>query len=370
MATSERSRTESGADRMELGPRPPGRGSRRRLIVLLLALLSVVGVALLGVIWGSYAIPPGAIVQILWRRLIGAELPADWPSAWSTIILQIRLPRIALAALVGGALAQAGAVYQGLFRNPLADPYLIGVSSGAGLGATLAIAYGIPVGWGGLGGVSLLAFAGALLATGLVYALSRVGGRTSVVTLVLAGVALGAFFTATQMFFMFQVKDSFYTVHILGWLMGSLGLASWLKVGLLGVVYVLGGALVWVHGHRLNVLQLDEEQAQQLGVHVERTRLTLIVLASLITATAVAVAGVIGFVGLIVPHAVRLIWGPDHRFLLPMSALCGAAFMIIADGLARTLLSPAELPTGVVTAFFGAPFFLYLLRRKRRLLFQ
>ena len=337
---------------------------------MLVGLGVVLIIALLALAWGSYSIPPWTIARIVWQRLIGDTGSATWPSSWDTVILQIRLPRIILAALVGGALSQVGAVYQGIFRNPLADPYLIGVSSGAALGATIAIAFGLSLEWGGLGAVSLLAFLGASIATALVYVLSRIGGRTSTVTLLLAGVALGAFFTSIQTFLMFRSRDAFHTVHIVGWLMGSFNLSSWVKVRLLAAVLGVGGAIICAHGHRLNVLQLDEEQAQQLGVPVERTRLTLVVLASLITATAVAVSGVIGFVGLIIPHAVRLIWGPDHRFLLPMSALSGAVLVTVADGLARTLLSPSELPVGVVTAFLGAPFFLYLLRQKRQYLFR
>lgn len=342
------------------------RQPRRRGLLLLVGLAAVVVVALLGVAWGSFSMPPATIAAMFWRRMIGETAAATWPAAWETVVFDIRLPRIILAALVGGALSQAGAVYQGLFRNPLADPYLIGVSSGAGLGATIAIAFGLPLRWGGLGAVSLLAFIGALGATVLVYLISRVGGRTSVTTLLLAGVALGAFLGSVTTFLMFRAKDAFHTVHIVGWLMGSFALSNWAKVRLLGPVLAVGGALLWAYAHRLNVLQLDDDQAQQLGVPVERTRLILIVAASLVTATAVAVSGVIGFVGLIVPHAVRLVWGPDYRFLLPMSGLCGAIFMILADGLARSLLSPTELPVGVVTAFCGAPFFLYLLRHKKR----
>jgi len=343
---------------------------RRRGHVLLVAFARGGWVALLAVAWGSFSIPPWTIVKILWRRISGNPGVTTWPASWETVILQIRLPRAILAALVGAALSQTGAVYQGLFRNPLADPYLIGISSGAGLGATIAIAFGLLFGWGSLGAVSVLAFLGALVATALVYCLSRIGGRTSVVTLLLAGVALGAFFTAIQTFLMLRSNDAFHTVHIVGWLMGSFNLSSWAKVQLLAPVLAAGTAIMCAYGHRLNVLQLDEEQAQQLGVPVERTRLVLIVVASLVTATAVAVSGIIGFVGLIVPHAVRLVWGPDHRFLLPMSALIGAGFMVVVDGVARTLLSPAEIPVGVLTAFFGAPFFLYLLRQKKQQLFR
>jgi len=341
------------------------RRPRRRSLLLLVGLLVLAAVSLLGVGWGSFPIPPATIAAMFWRRFAGEAAALSWPSAWETVVFDIRLPRIVLAALVGAALSQSGAVYQGLFRNPLADPYLIGVSSGAGLGATVAIAFGLPVRWGGLGAVSLFAFLGALGATALVYLLARTAGRASVTTLLLAGVALGAFLSSATTFLMFHARDAFQTVHIVGWLMGSFALASWAKARVLAPVLLAGGALLWAYAHRLNVLQLDDEQAQQLGVPVERTRLVLIVVTSLVTAVAVAVSGVIGFVGLVVPHAVRLIWGPDYRFLIPMSGISGAVFLILADGAARGLLPSAELPVGVVTAFCGAPFFLYLLHRKK-----
>ncbi len=345
------------------------RRPRRPALLLWAGLAVILLVAVLGVAQGSFSIPPVTVASILWRRVIGTVSPAPWPDSWETVILDIRLPRILLAALVGGALSPAGAVYQGLFRNPLADPYLIGISSGAGLGATIAIAFGLQMRWGGLGAVSVFAFIGALAATVLVYTVSHLGGRTSVATLLLAGVALGAFLSSLTTFLMFRAADAFRTVHIVGWLMGSFALSSWPRAQLLASVLMVVGPLLWAYAHRLNVLQLDEDQARQLGVPVERTRLVLIVAASLVTATAVSVSGVIGFVGLIVPHAVRLVWGPDYRFLIPMSALSGAVFMVLADGLARSLLSPAELPVGVVTAFCGAPFFLYLLRQRKHLAF-
>jgi iron complex transport system permease protein len=317
--------------------------------------------------WGSFSIPLPDIVDMLGYKLGFSVGPVSFPTAWETVIFDIRMPRVILAALVGAALAPSGAVYQGLFRNPLADPYLIGVSSGAGLGATIAIVYGVQFRWEGLGATSLFAFIGALAATVLVYALSRVGGRVSVATLLLAGVALAAFLSSGTTFLMYQAPDAFRAVTVVGWLMGSLALASWSHVTLLAPFVLLGGILLWIYAYRLNVLQLDEEQARQLGIPVNSTRLALIVLTSLIMAAAVSVSGVIGFIGLIVPHAVRLVWGPDHRFLLPMSAIGGALFLILADSLARTLMAPAQLPVGVVTAFCGAPFFLYLLRQRKHL---
>jgi len=351
---------------------PQARGARtlsRRLATLAVALLVFLAVAALGAAWGSVHIPPLAMVRLCWAWLTGGGASSDWPRSWETILFEIRIPRVVLGGLVGMTLAVAGAVYQALFRNPLADPYLIGVSSGASFGATVAIYFIWRFAWAGLNAISLAAFAGALLATGAIYGLARVGGRTPVTTLILAGVALGALLSAGTTFLMFTAKDAFHTVHVLSWLMGSLALANWAEVRAILPYLLLGFAVIGWHAHTLNVLQLDEDQAQTLGIAVERVKGILIVAASLATAAAVSVSGVIGFVGLIIPHIVRIIWGPDHRFLLPMSALIGGTALILADGLARTILAPRELPLGVVTALVGAPFFLHLLRQQKREVF-
>ncbi len=342
---------------------------RSRWLALLLGGLGLILTTGLATTWGSLAIPPTTILQMALSKLPGLSLKADWPPTWETVLFQIRLPRVILAGLVGAALAPAGAVYQGLFRNPLADPYLIGVSSGAGLGATLAIFLSVRFSWIGLNAVSIFAFGGALGATAVIYSLARVGGKTPITTLLLAGVAVGAFLSSITTYLMFKGQDAFHTVHVLSWLMGSFSLSNWQQVRLLLPYLLLGLAIIYVNARPLNVLQLDEEQAQQLGLNVEFTKLILVAAASLITAAAVSVSGIIGFVGLIVPHIVRLVWGPDHRFLLPMATIVGGIFMILADSLARTLLSPSELPVGVITALCGAPFFLYLLRQKKKAVF-
>lgn len=333
----------------------------QRGVFLLIATCSVIIVGASAATFGSVAIPLDALAQMIGAKLPGAHIVATWSPTWETILFDIRLPRIVLAALVGAALATAGATYQGLLRNPLADPYLIGVSAGAGLGATLAIVFAF-------GAIPLLAFIGALSATALIYALARAGGRTTPTTLILAGVALGAFLSAITSFLMFKNDSAFRTHQVIAWMMGSFALSSWQSVAALLPYLLIGWLGVYANARVLNVLQLGDTQAQQLGVPVERVTLLLVAAASLITAAAVAVSGIIGFVGLIVPHAVRLLWGPDHRFLLPMSALIGAIFLIFADTLARTLLSPSELPVGIITAFCGAPFFLYLLRQRKETL--
>ncbi len=350
-------------------PSHPNLFRQRRWLFLALGVGLLLVTATLGFAWGAVSIPPGVALRIVGHQLGQGSGPTDWPPAWETILLQIRVPRVVLAGLVGITLAVAGAVYQALFRNPLAEPYLIGVSSGASFGATLAIVLIWRLGRSGWSGVSLAAFVGALLATAAIYGLARVGGRTPVTTLILAGVAVNTLLSAATVFLMFSMQDAFQAMHVLGWLMGSLALADWEKVQVI-LPYILGGlAVIAWHAHSLNVLQLDEEQAQSLGVAVERTKGILIVAVSLATAAAVSVSGTVGFVGLIIPHIVRLIWGPDHRFLLPMSGILGAVGIILADGAARTLFAPRELPLGAVTAVAGAPFFLYLLRRQKREIF-
>ena len=342
---------------------------RNRVLALLVAGIVLVAAAAIGAAWGSVSIPPAAVVTLVWARLTGAAAGMALPASWDTILFELRIPRVVLAGLVGMTLAICGAVYQALFRNPLADPYLIGVSSGASFGATLAIVMASQLAWGGSAAISVAAFVGALLATAAIYGLARVGGRTPVTTLILAGVALGALLQAGTTFLMFTTRDAFQTVQVLGWLMGSLALTSWSEVRATLPFLVVGFAIIGWHAHTLNVLQLDEDQAYTLGIPVERVKRVLIVATSLAVAAAVSVSGIIGFVGLIVPHIVRMVWGPDHRFLLPMCALIGSIAVILADAVARTVFAPRELPLGVVTALVGAPFFLHLLRQQKREVF-
>jgi iron complex transport system permease protein len=312
---------------------------------------------------GSADISPAEVGLAWLNRLSGISMV----SAVGTIVMDIRLPRALLAALVGAALAVAGAAYQGLFRNPLADPYLIGVAQGGALGATagflipgLALAAGI---WS----IPLLAFAGGLMAAAVVYLVAKVGKTVPVTTLILAGVALGALLSSVTSYLMIRAGDQLH--GIVFWLMGRLSVGSWDQVAVVAPYALVGITVLWFYARPLNVMQLDDEQAQQLGINVERVKLILLGAATLATAAAVAFCGIIGFIGIIVPHFVRLVWGPDHRFLIPLSALCGAIFLILADTLARTVLAPVEVPVGVVTAVAGAPFFLWLLRRQKRMVF-
>ena len=333
----------------------------RRTAVGLGLMVLVVAVAA-GV--GSVAIPPMTVIKVLASRLPFVDIAHTWPETSDTILWQLRLPRIALAGIVGAALALSGATYQGLFRNPLADPFLIGVASGAGLGATIVLVTGVPYDFYGVSLLPAAAFVGAIAAVTLAYVLARTSEGLPLTTLILAGVAIA--YLASALGVLLMIRSDSDLRPVLSWLLGGFISAQW-KHSLMMLPYLVPSVLIVLsYGRILNVLQLDEEHARQLGVNVERTKLLLIVAASLATAAAVSFSGLIGFVGLIAPHAVRLLWGVDYRTLLPMAAIVGAAFLILADLVARTVASPAELPVGVVTAFCGAPFFLYLLRRRRQ----
>ena len=331
-------------------------------IVGMVLLLGITIIVTIGI--GSTDISFGTLFQILLDKLPLVHIEPTWTSNTEIIIFDIRLPRVLLAGLVGAALAVAGATYQGLFRNPLADPYLIGVAQGAALGAV--IGFILPISWK-IGSIPLLAFIGAVLATAMVYSIARVGKTLPMTTLILAGVAIGAFLAAITSYLMIASGDSLH--GIISWLLGSFSLANWWQVAMAAPYIFIGTAIIWLYARPLNVMQLDEEQAQQLGINVEQVKLILLGAATLITAAAVCFCGIIGFVGIIIPHIIRLIWGPDHRFLLPLATFAGAIFLILADTAARTMLAPTEVPIGVITAFLGAPFFLYLLRQKKRAIF-
>jgi iron complex transport system permease protein len=325
-------------------------------------LLIIIGLATSAI--GSTEISPFTIFQVLVNHIPFVHIEPSWPVSTETIIMGIRLPRIFLAGLVGAALAVAGATYQGLFRNPLADPYLIGVAQGAGLGAV--IGFMLPVAWQ-IASIPVLAFVGAIIAIAVVYYIARVGKSLPMTTLILAGVAFGAFLQAITSYLMIASGNMLH--GIISWLLGTFSLANWWQVTMVAPYIVVGIVVIYIHARPLNIMQLDEDQAHQLGINVEQVKLILLGAATLITAAAVCFCGIIGFVSIIIPHAIRLVWGPDHRFLLPLSTFAGAGFMILTDTVARTMLAPTEIPVGVITAFIGVPFFLYLLRQKKRALF-
>jgi iron complex transport system permease protein len=308
--------------------------------------------------------PFGVLVQLV-DIVPGVHLHSGLSDREAAIVTQLRLPRVVLGLLVGAMLAMAGGCYQGIFRNPLADPYLLGVAAGAGLGATIAIAFSTGTQSGTSPAIPPAAFVGALGAVALTYGLGAAGARyRNPATLILAGVAVSAFLAAAQTFLQQRHTDTIREVY--SWLLGRLATAGWHDVLIVLPYVVVTATIVLAHRRALDVLAVGDDEAASLGAHPQRTRLILIVVASLGTAAAVAVSGLIGFVGIIVPHTVRLLAGVSYRVILPLSALFGAAFLTLADLAARMALAPAEIPIGVVTAFFGAPFFVVVLRNAGR----
>ena len=341
------------------GPPPAALGRVRPGRPLAIALAALVVALAVGVSVGPADLSPATVAEALLVRL-------PWHPAMSVppidtaIVWQIRLPRVILGALVGAMLAGGGAAYQGVFRNPLADPYLLGVAAGAGLGATLII-----VGGGSTGLLPAAAFTGAVGAVTMTYVLGSGAGGTggSTASIVLAGVAVAALLTAIQEYLQQQHTQELQQIYT--WILGSLSLASWSDITLILPYVVIAAALLLAHRRLLDVLRVGEAEAGSLGVNVARLRLTVVLAATLGTAAAVAVTGLIGFVGIIVPHAVRLTWGASYRIVLPVSMVGGAAFLVLADVAARTVQAPAEVPLTVITATIGAPFFLFVLRSRR-----
>ena len=317
-------------------------------------------VALMAICWGTVRIPPWTTIAILLDHLpfidTGEHARLDDAVVWD-----VRAPRVATAMLAGATLGFAGAAYQAVFRNPLAEPYFIGVAAGASVGATLVIVSPIAVTAGALSPLPLAAFAGAMIAVTLAYLLARSGGSVSVTSLILTGVTISALGTAVVTYLMLTYTER--TIEIVNWIAGGFNTASWSDAQMLLPYLLVALAAVLPFARLLNALQLDEDEARHLGVNVEAVKLVVLAMASLATAAAVAISGVIGFVGLLVPHSVRMVWGTDYRRVLPLSAFMGASFMVIADVIARSIDPGHEVPIGVITAFIGAPFFLYILRR-------
>jgi len=283
---------------------------------------------------------------------------------YESIIIHIRMPRVLGGAFVGVALAVAGVAYQGIFRNPMADPYTIGAMGGASFGAAVAIVLGVGVALLGVNTVPIFAFIGSLFSVFLVYIISREGPRVPVTTLILSGLTVTIFFNALVTYLQLIAGDKLHTLTF--WMMGGFNYTNWTEVSTILPLIIIGTAVIYLYARDLNILALGEEQAQHLGVELEKVKLLLLAAGALMTAAAVSVSGLIGFVGLIIPHLTRILIGPDHRILLPTSAIVGASFMMICDSLARVIIAPSELPVGVITAVSGGPFFIYLLRRKRR----
>lgn len=309
---------------------------------------------------GAVKLPPGKVVRVLFKAF-----SQDWGDSAQIVILALRLPRTLLAAFAGAGLAVAGAAFQALTRNPLADPFLLGVSSGAAFGVVVAQTLGLSGVLPAYLGFPLFAFLGALISASAVYLIASSDGRLPIQTLLLAGVIVGLFFSSSITLFISFASPSDLP-GILHWLLGSLGPIDYGPLVLLLGCLLVGMGMISVQAKCLNLLALGEEAALQLGVEGERVKRIVFVSASFLVGSVVAFSGSIGFVGLIVPHTIRMLFGPDNRLLIPASALSGAGFLVLADSLARTIVSPAEVPVGVITSFAGAPFFAYLLRKRYR----
>ncbi|GAA1005632.1 ABC transporter permease [Acrocarpospora pleiomorpha] len=332
---------------------------RFRLWALSAAVVVLLGSMAAGLLVGAAGLAPGSVLYALLDRLPFVSIDSGLLPVEQGVLFELRVPRVLLAGLVGGLLAIAGAGYQGVFRNPLADPYLLGAAAGAGLTVTLVI-----VVTGDSGAVPVAAFAGAVGGVFLAYALGNTAGRGGgTATLVLAGVAVTSFLTAIQTFVQQLKVEELQRVY--SWILGDVG-GGWPQLVMIAPYALVSVVVMLAHGRLLDVLAVGDDEATSLGLHARRVRLFVLLAASLATASAVAVSGLIAFVGIVVPHVVRRLAGWSYRIVLPLSLLGGAAFLVIADLVARTVLAPAELPIGVVTAFVGAPFFVLVLRLTRR----
>lgn len=329
---------------------------RKAIFTLLLALLLIM---LASTLFGAVSITPRQVIYSILGKVLGLFTQ---DVTVETIVWDIRIPRIFLAAIVGLLLSTSGVILQGILRNPLADPYIIGVSSGASIGAMLSFVLGLDFVYFGFRTTPFLAFIFALIAVFLVYRLSHVSGRTSPETLILAGVAVSAFAAAVLALIIIITGD---LRAIYFWLLGSFSDASWTDVLTVTPYAIIGIIAAYFYSKDLNALLLGEEMALSLGVDVDAVRIFLLVIASLMTAAAVSVCGLIGFVGLIVPHFVRILIGPNHRFLIPVAAISGMFLLVFADIIARVIIAPTEIPIGIVMALIGTPFFIYILRKRR-----
>ena len=330
--------------------------------ILLLAVLIVIALNC-----GVARISVGQSLLVIASRIPGLN---HWVSlqdidrAAMTILLYLRLPRILLAAVAGAGLAVAGVAFQGIFKNPMAEPYVLGISSGTALGAALAMALGLEANFMGFGLITFSAFAAGILTALTVYGIARIGSKTPTVTLLLSGIAVNFFLTATISLIMTFKREQIE--RIVMWTMGSVATANWTEVMMVTPLVVLTIGVLSIYSRDLNLVLLGDETAQCLGVEVEKVKRAILGVSTLLVAAIVSVSGIIGFVGLIVPHMVRILCGPDHRAVIPFAALGGAALLIICDTLARTLVPPSEIPVGIITSLFGVPFFLYLLVKRKK----
>jgi len=336
-----------------------GMSDRRFMLSMLLLLSLLLAALVLSLGWGAVFVPPKDVLNALFSPLAPGVSPTE-----AAIVQELRLPRVLLAAVIGGGLAAAGAAFQGLFRNPLADPFVVGASGGAALGATLAIILGLTWGFAGFGPVPLAAFVGALLAVFVVYSVAQVGGKATGIALLLAGAAVSTLLSAAVSLLMLLSNETLHEVF--AWVMGGFSGRSWPHLWSSGPYLLVGLATLWLMARPLDALASGEEMAQSLGLSLIYARGIIVGAASLATAAAVAAGGIIGFVGLVAPHIARLLFGAAHSRTIPASALIGALLLLLADDLARTVIAPVELPVGIVTSLLGGAFFLYVLKVRQR----
>ncbi|SIR55923.1 FecCD family ABC transporter permease [Halanaerobium kushneri] len=332
--------------------------NKKNILIFLTAVLFSVILIFLALFIGSTPIEPADILDYIFNN------SENISTSTAIIIGEIRLPRIILAFIVGAGLAVAGAVFQAIIRNPMVDPYIIGISAGAGTGVMLALFLGIEIVVFNLNSLPVFAFLGAVLTVFIVYQLAKVGNKLPVLTFLLAGVAVSFILNSMMSFLMVLRTENLQ--QLVYWLMGSLAGSAWKDVRMILPYFLAALAVILFYLKDLNILLLGEESAVHLGLNVEKTKVILLGAASLLTASVVAVSGSIGFIGLVVPHMARIIIGPDHRRLIPLTALIGASFLLLADTAARTIMAPMELPVGIITAFAGGPYFIYLLRNKSK----
>ncbi len=336
-------------------------------IVLTVFFIALIALIILSATVGVANISFVDAVRIMLGKIpaVGRLVPSDGiENAYAVIVLKLRLPRIILSALVGAGLSVVGAVFQGMFKNPMADPYVLGISSGASLGATIAIVAGLQYTLMGLGFITVFAFLGSMFSIIFVYNIARLGSKVPTDTLLLSGIALN--FMLSSLVSIIMIFNRNQVEGIVFWIMGSVSAASWKQAGILFPVLCVGIIVIWAFSRDLNVISTGEEAAKSLGIEVERVKKLMISVCSVIIATCVSVSGVIGFVGLIIPHTVRLLVGSDHRALIPFSVVGGAIFLVICDTVARNAVPPVEIPVGAITSVFGAPYFIFLLYRNKK----
>lgn len=340
---------------------------RKQIILFIILIIVFFMMMLVSTTIGVANISVSDTIKVIINKIFSNNDNLKVKEIYQNIIWNIRIPRIIVASLVGIGLSVTGASYQSLFKNPMADPYILGVSSGAGLGATIGIVLGLNFSILGISGITITAFLISLLTIFIVYTISKVGKKTPITSLILSGVAISYLFSSViSILMIFNSKE---TDKVVFWLMGSLTTANWNHIQILTPIVLIGSLLIWIYSRELNIMLMGEESAQMLGVDIEKTKIKLFLIVSLIVSVTVSITGIIGFVGLIVPHTVRMIVGANNKTLIPIAAVSGGIFMIISDTIARTIVNPTELPVGAVTALFGAPYFIYLISKNKKKVF-